>query len=205
MAWEPTYVTTAELRTYITRSSVTVDDTQLAWAAEAASRDVDHFCYRQFGKVASAEAKVYTAEYDRQRMVWIIDVDDIHSVTALEVMVDDDDDQVYDQEVDSLRLWPYNPGPGRPWTQVVVKADSTVKPTSREGSVEVTANFGWAAVPTSVIQATLIQGNRIFQRRVSPFGIAGSPETGSELRLLRDLDVDAQRILMSYRRQWGAV
>lgn len=211
MAWEPDYVTTAELRAYITRSSVTVDDTQLAWAATAASRDIDHYCARQFGKVAAAEARIFTAEFDRQRQLWMIDLigaelhSDIHSVTGLEIMVDDDDDQVYDQEVDSYRLWPYTPGPGRPWTRVIIKADSAVKPTCREGAVEVTANYGWAAVPSPVVQATLIQANRIFQRRVSPYGIAGSPETGSELRLLRDVDVDVQRILASYRYQWGAV
>lgn len=204
MALYPDYATAAELRSFVTRSSSTVDDTELGYAVTAASRVVDEWCGRQFGQVTVAEAHIYSASWDRTRCGWVIEVDDIYSATGLEIMVDDDDDQVYDQEITSYRLWPFTPA-GAPWTRILVKSGSAVTPSRREGAVEVTALYGWTAVPTAVKQATLIEANRIFQRRVSPFGIAGSPETGSELRLLRGVDVDAQKILMPYRRLWGAV
>lgn len=205
MAWAPDYATTAELRSYITRSSVTVDDTELALAVTAASRVVDEFCGRQFGATASAEARVYTAEWDRRRRRWLIDTDDFQTATGLEIMVDDDDDETFDKEIDEYRLWPFNAvDVGRPWTRIIVGAESSNFPTCAEGVVEVTATYGWTSVPTPVKTATLIEANRIFQRRVSPFGIAGSPETGSELRLLRAVDVDVQKILQPFRRHWGA-
>lgn len=206
MAWAPDYCTTAELRAYATRSAVTVDDTELALAVTAASRVVDQYCGRQFGQVSPAEARIYSAEYDRRRGRWLIPTDDISSVTNLAIAVDDDDDQVFDQAITDYRLDPFNATAlSRPWTRIIVNSDSAVTPSCAEGAVQVTALWGWTAVPTAIKNATLIVANRIFQRRVSPFGIAGSPETGSELRLLRSVDVDAQQILAPYRRQWGAV
>ena len=204
MAWAPDYCTTAELRSYITRSSVTVDDTELALAVTAASRVIDEYCGRQFGST-SAEARVYTAEWDRRRRRWLIETDDFQTTTGLEIMVDDDDDETFDKEIDEYRLWPFNAvDVGRPWTRIIVDPESSNFPTCAEGAVEVTAAYGWTSVPTPVKTATLIEANRIFQRRVSPFGIAGSPETGSELRLLRAVDVDVQKILQPFRRHWGA-
>lgn len=205
MAWQPDYVTTAELRTFATRSSSTADDTQLALAITAASRVVDEYCNRQFGQVTPVAARQYTAEWHKRWRRWIVDTDDISSVTGLLVNVDDDDDDVHDQAVDVYRLWPFNaPGNGQPWTRIIVDPDSAVSPTCAQGGVEVTALWGWTSVPTPVKTATLIEAHRIVQRRNSPYGIAGSPETGSELRLLRAVDVDVQKILAPYRRQWGA-
>lgn len=204
MAWAPDYATTAELRSYITRSSVTVDDTELALAVTAASRVVDEYCGRQFGST-SLEARVYTAEWDRRRRRWLIDTDDFQTAVGLSIMVDDDDDETFDKEIDEYRLWPFNAvDVARPWTRIIVDPDSSNFPTCAEGAVQVTATYGWTSVPTPVKTATLIEANRIFQRRVSPFGIAGSPETGSELRLLRAVDVDVQKILQPFRRHWGA-
>lgn len=53
-------------------------------------------------------------------------------------------------------------------------------------------------VPDAIKQACLIQASRIFSRKSSPYGIAGSPETG-ELRLLNSLDVDVQQLLAGFR------
>jgi hypothetical protein len=91
-----------------------------------------------------------------------------------------------------------------PWTQILVGSESTNLPTSAEGSVEVTAEWGWAAVPDSVKEATLVQGSRFFMRQQAPFGIAGSPDLGSELRLLQKVDVDVAVMLRPFVRQWGA-
>jgi len=38
--------------------------------------------------------------------------------------------------------------------------------------------------------ATVLQANRLLKRRHAPFGVAGSPELGSELRLLARVDPD---------------
>lgn len=206
MAWAPQYASTAELRAYL-RIPVadTADDTSIALAATAASRAIDHHCNRQFGQVTTAEARVYTARYDRRRCRWIIDVDDISTTDDLSVMVDDDDDQTFEMEIDDYRLLPLNAAAlSLPWTQILVGTESTNLPTDTEGAVEVTAEWGWAAVPDPVKEATLLQGARFFQRQQAPFGVAGSPELGSELRLLQKVDVDVAVMLRPFVRQWGA-
>lgn len=50
-------------------------------------------------------------------------------------------------------------------------------------------------VPGPVELACLIQASRWFKRKDAPFGIAGSPELGSELRLLSKLDPDVEVLL----------
>jgi hypothetical protein len=51
-------------------------------------------------------------------------------------------------------------------------------------TVQVTALWGWSGVPDAIRQACLLQASRLLSRRDSPFGVAGSPEAGTELRLL---------------------
>ena len=67
---------------------------------------------------------------------------------------------------------------------------------SQRAHVAVTAKWGYAAVvPDAVKLACLLQASRWFARRNSPYGIAGSPEMGSELRLLAKLDADVAVML----------
>ena len=65
--------------------------------------------------------------------------------------------------------------------------------------VEVTAKWGWPAVPAPVTQATMIQAARLVGRRDSRFGIAGAADVG-ELRLLARVDADVAVLLAPFRR-----
>jgi hypothetical protein len=205
MAWAPEYCTSAELKAY-TRIDDNVDDAQIALAISAASRTVDRYANRQFGLVAAPEARYYTAEYDRDLCRWTVSIDDLMTVTGLLVNADLQDDGTYSDTIDEYALRPVNAAPkGRAWTRIVVHPTSTNRPNGKDAAVEVTARYGWTTVPDQVKQATLLQATRILERRNSPYGIAGSPDTGSELRLLAKLDVDVAVILGPYVRQWGAV
>lgn len=62
--------------------------------------------------------------------------------------------------------------------------------------VRVTACWGWPAVPDVVRQACLIQAGRLFRRKDSPEGIAGSSEWGA-IRVGR-IDPDVQTLLAPY-------
>jgi hypothetical protein len=72
-------------------------------------------------------------------------------------------------------------------------------------STVVVAQWGWTAVPAQVIAAAKLQSNRWNKRRNSPLGVAGSPEQGSEIRLLARLDPDVATVLagLSRRRRVG--
>jgi hypothetical protein len=88
-----------------------------------------------------------------------------------------------------------------------VDADSAAKPTTERNGVTISAVWGWDEVPTTVEQATLLQASRFHARRFSPYGVAGSPEAGSEMRLLAKLDPDVELALgrASLVRWWAAV
>lgn len=204
MAWAPDYCTTAELKSHL-RIDDAVDDTQLAIAVTAASRAVDHACNRQFGLTGSAVARYYTAGSGRVGDRESIEIDDLMTATGLVVKGDFDDDGTFEETftVTSANLFPWNAAANsRPWTHLVL--DSSDRFPSLPRAVEVTANWGWSAVPSIVKQATLIQASRFFQRRESPYGVAGSPDLGSELRLLARLDPDVALMLSSVKRFWVA-
>jgi hypothetical protein len=192
MAWAPDYATTADLAAYV-RIPDSDDDAQLALAVTAASRAVDRTTNRQFGKVDTAEERLYVPRPDYERGLWVVDVDDFQTVSNLSVEVDGTAVTVFDKE-------PLNAAQvARPWTRLVFTADSEAQPCSGS-QIAITAEWGWSSVPPAVKQATLVQGSRFFKRREAPFGIAGSPDTGSEMRLLARVDPDVAVSLGDYKR-----
>lgn len=198
MAWAPAYATPAELKAY-TRipSDDSLDDVQVSLAIEAASRAIDVHTNRQFGSVSPAQERFYPARWDRRRCLWVVDTDDLMSTTNLAIEADG-------EAVTAYTLEPVNAAAkGRPWTGFVVDSDSAATPTASE-NVAVTGLWGWTAVPDAIKQACLLQANRFLSRRNSPYGVTGSPDMGSELRLLSRVDPDVAVILGPYVRWWGA-
>src|SRR5690606_24841324 len=130
-------------------------------------------------------------EWNRRRNRYVVEIDDLMTTAGLEI-----GGVAYDPGVH--RLEPRNaPALGRPWTSLVLGG-------SPGDEVTITATWGWTTIPAAVKQATLLQANRLFARRESPFGVAGSPEVGSELRLLARVDPDVAVVLGPYVRWWGA-
>jgi hypothetical protein len=217
MAWAPDYCTAAELKSHL-RITDTADDTLLGVAITAASRAIDLACNRQFGLSDPAVARYYTyggasvpsggsfpISFSGPRAM--LEVDDLMTVTSLVVKVDEDGDGTFEETLTidtDFRMFPYNAAAdGVPWSHIVLE-DGVSFPTQLRG-VEVTAKWGWSSVPVLVKQACLVQAARFFQRRNAPFGIAGSPEMGSEMRLLAMVDPDVALMLSSVVRHWVAV
>lgn len=197
MPWQPDYVTAAELRAFA-RIPDNADDVELGFAAAAASRAIDNHTNRQFGQVDAAEQRVYTPEWDRRRGRWLIEVDDLGDTTGLDI-------QLGGGEVTAYTLEPVNAKQGgRPYTRIVVGPSSKVTPNGDEYEASVTGLWGWSSIPVPVKQAALLQGSRFHFRRFAPAGVAGSPETGSEVRLLAKVDVDVAVALVNYVRWWAA-
>lgn len=205
MTWAPDYCTAAELKAFV-RKTESVDDTQVALAVTAASRAIDHSTNRQFGKVGVAEARYFTARWDREICRWVVRIDDLMTTTDLAVATDSGADYSYAGAITAYDLKPLNAAAkGKPWTELVVRHTSGTSLTHISDAVRITALWGWTAVPDTIKQATLLQANRILSRRGSPFGIAGSPANGgSELRLLAKLDPDVEAMVQPYVRWWAA-
>lgn len=204
MAWKPVYATTEDLKAFLNINvSDSVDDAFLGLAVEAASRAIDVSCNRQFGAVAVAEERFFTARYDRARCRWVVPIDDLMSTTNFAAEVQDSDGQTVGA-IDDYVLEPRNGAQtGRPWTQLMVRPSSTQKPIGTPDEVAVTALWGWTAVPDTIKTACLLQASRFHHRRESPYGVAGSPDMGSELRLLARLDPDVAVMVNPFRRWWG--
>jgi len=190
------YVTTAELKGF-ERVDDSVDDVQLALAVTAASRAIDRACGRSFG----VDVVAVTREYRSGLPACDWAIDDLSSTTSLVVASSPNwvDDPVAVDAAD-YTLLPLNAAAdGRPWERIELAA------TSGATRLQVTGLWGWSAVPDTIKQATLIQALRFVRRRDAPFGVAGSPELGSELRLLAQVDPDVELMLSGYKRRWAAV
>lgn len=201
MAWAPNYCSSAELKAY-TRILDDLDDAQVALAIAAASRAVDNVTRRQFGVLSVAAARFYTARYDALRAGYVVDIDDLQTITDLVVATDTEGDETFSTTVTDYALLPRNAAAdGKPWTVLAFGSDSDVATGVEQ--VRVTGLWGWTEVPDAIVQATLLQASRLLMRRNAPFGVAGSPETGSELRLLAKVDPDVEVALRPFkRRRW---
>lgn len=208
MALLADYCTATELKAYL-RITDAADDAELGFAITAGSRAVDQFTNRHFGQADPAEARYYDAQKASSTNGFmgrfVLETEDISTSTGLTVKTDLDDDGTFETTLTintDFRLWPWNAaGESQPWTRIVLASGQSF-PTHLRG-VEVTAKWGFPSVPTAVKQATLFQASRFFARRNSPYGIAGSPDMGNELRLLAKIDPDTFTALMSYKRLWA--
>ena len=203
MAWQPDYITSAQMKSF-TRINDDIDDVQIAAAITASSRAIDRATNRQFGLVASAEQRFYSGRWDRQRCRWIVEFDDLMTTTGF-AAITVDSEGVTVGTIDDYVMEPRNAAAkSRPWTQMVIRPNSAFKPTGKTDEVALTARWGWTTVPVPVEQAAYLQSSRFLSRRDSPYGIAGSPDQGSELRLLARVDPDVDVSLGDYRRWWAA-
>lgn len=198
MAWQPDYVDLEVMRDYlrITEETDTADDDVIEVAITSASRAIDRTCNRQFGNGGdSPVTRRYTAEWSAERRKYIVDVDDLYDEAELTI-------ESAGTAITDYTLLPLNAeADGRPYTRVVF--DGSVS--CIEGDISVTSeSFGWAEIPATIVQATQLQASRLVKRRDAPFGVAGSPDMGNELRLLAKLDPDVAVMVRSYRRWWGA-
>lgn len=178
MALGDSYATTAELKSRLDITDST-DDTRLTEALSSASRGIEKFCGRQFNKATSASARVY---YPRAAC-WT-DVDDFHTTTGLVVATDDGDDGTYETtwSTSDYQLEPLNGTvdgeTGWPYSTIRGVGSRNFPTTSHRAPVQVTAQWGWNAVPSAVKEATLVLAEDVFKLADTPFGAGGFGEFG---------------------------
>lgn len=177
------------------------DDVTLEAAITSASRALD-MAYGQFWYDAgSASARVFRpSSYCRAL------VDPFHTTTGLIIKTDDDDDGVFEvtwsaseYELDqfggdmaNMMSAPYDTIHGIDRTFPVHG--------KRRRTLEVTARWGWAAVPQSVHEASKILAVDLWKRKDVAFGIqTGTVEFGG-LRIGRDLMAQVQSLMAPFNR-----
>jgi hypothetical protein len=195
------YCTLSDLKTSLAIEDIQ-DDTGLEAAILTASRMVDDYTGRFFyrdGTTAAPVVRYYTAQD-----WYTCNVDDFVSLS--QIATDDNFDQLYTTiwQSDDYMVEPVN-NPRRGWPlSRLLAIDSYIFPYNLPQSVKVTAVWGWPSVPAEIAMATKIQASRLFIRRQSPFGIAGTPELGT-VRLSSRLDPDVEALIRPFRKMNGLV
>jgi hypothetical protein len=215
MPWAPDYATVDEIRDLI-RIDDAADDAVIEAALSGASRAIDYACdgrpgfTRQFGRTDIDEDRWFTPSrrgYSAPwRDQWVAITDDIADPAgALAVSADLTGDGTY-VVITGCTVLPRNAtAKGEPGTSILFYGSSMPVPPIIAESVKVSAEWGWPAVPGPIHEACLLQTSRLISRRDAPFGVAGSPEVGSEVRLLARLDPDVEQLVRPYVRKVGTV
>lgn len=187
------YTTLAELKTFVSIALAdTNHDADLERCVESASRMIDNYCGRIFYDTGTATAKTF-----KPSSPYYVDVPDFSTTTGLVVKTDTTADGTYDTTWDASE---YQVEPtsstfgGRPYNRIVAVESRTFPIAGRRARVEVTARWGWAAVPTDVEQTCLIVAAELWRRKDAPFGVAGfGPDgavrvTSTEVPMMARLD-----------------
>jgi hypothetical protein len=179
----------------------TIDDDLIDNCVGAASRLIDGYCNRRFWSTGTA-TRVYQAEDS-----FYCSIDDIAG-TAITLRTSSFADGNFDVTwtATDYQLEPLNGNlDGLTWSYDKIRAiGDYLFPTvnanyGEQALVQVTAVFGWPAIPEPVTQATIIQASRIFKRYDSPLGVAGFGDLGA-IRVSRYLDPDMAQLVEPYRR-----
>ena len=191
------YVALSELKSAL-GITVSTDDAFLNLAIDSAEQSIDDLCGRKFSVDGSASARTYRAQ------PYLAVTDDISTLTGLVVKTDTSGDGTFDT------TWASTDYQVEPLNNLLKTTPRSVNnlravgsytfPVYGDGlaSVEVTAKWGWPAVPDSIKQSALMLSSRFYSRKSSPLGVIGVGDFGP-VRISRS-DPDIAHLLMDYRR-----
>jgi len=162
----------------------TNDDPKIDSALSAASQSIEGTCGRQFNDAGVASARVFYPDSPT-----MVKVEDFSTSVGLVLKADYGNDGVFETTwlAANYQLEPLNGivggVPGFPYTRI--RAINQYFPLwfgavgSPRASLEVTAQWGWSAVPASVTEACLILAEEILKLKDAPFGVAGFSNFGA--------------------------
>jgi hypothetical protein len=181
-----TYVSVDDLKGWLGLSG-TSQDTNLTYALEAATNLIDEFCGRVFYVEKDTGVDVLQERYYDCEFQDFVHIDDISTTTGLVVQ--------------TLPRMPFDK------IYMAIENGGKVLPTQHLRGLKVTAYFGFPIQsgsnhqPPAVTQACLIQAARFWQRKNSPMGFSGNPETGqAPVIFLSELDPDVKTMLKHYKK-----
>ncbi|HZN76025.1 MAG TPA: hypothetical protein VFC00_30710 [Micromonosporaceae bacterium] len=177
MALGDPYATLAELKLRVGGVADAAQDAALNNALAVATTGINGVCGRQFNKTTVASARVY---YPRNQCLAV--VDDFHTTTDLVIATDSGSSygnviastgyelHPLNGVVDGETGWPYweihaLPGTYFPWTG--------------RAPLQVTAQWGWTAVPPGVKEACLLVAEETYALKDTRFGVGGVAEWGT--------------------------
>lgn len=175
-----------------------LDDVAIGLAVDAATSMIETYCARQFEKAETATARIYVATNN-----YLVHTDDISTTTGLIVKTDPGEDGTFSETwtTADYQLEPLNGLiSGQTWPYHTIRAIRSLYFPMDYGQalVQITALWGWPAIPNPVKQAAIIQSITIFKSPDAPFGATPFADTGI-LRLRSALHPTAAALLNDYR------
>lgn len=155
MAVTDAYASAATYRAMFGKTD-TSQDAAILVALTAVSRYLDRRLGRFFTRDVSVVTRRYYPTSDSQKTLF---VDDIATKTGLIVKVDDNQDgtaEVTLTETTDFEVLPFDVDKGpepQPWTQLYLPT-KRVSRISWASITEITASFGWPAIPSAIERAT---------------------------------------------------
>lgn len=193
------YATLTEVKSAL-RLTDTVDDAALEVSIEAASRMLEGHCGRRFYADTTTSARTYVASNP-----YHLTVDDFLTTTGLVVKTDTALDATWSTTITAANVQsePLNAlrdGVGWAYTALsIVGSSASYFPcVSRQALVQVTAKWGWPAVPHEIRQACIIQTAALMKAVDAPLGIAGFGDMGG-MRLRQSLHPSAAALAAPFR------
>lgn len=192
------YCTVTELRDQLGDSGSKLDLDLLEKAINATSRAVDNHTGRRFWQDPTVQVLHYRPE--DLDIAW---VDDISTQTGLIIKTDPNLDYSWSQTwaTTDYDLEPENAdkhGPAYAWYRILAVGDHPFVTHARRRTLQVTARFGWSAIPDAVNEATIMKAASIFRRKDAIFGVTNFAEFGP-IRITRK-DPDVMDLLSGYVR-----
>lgn len=181
------YATLAELKSWLGISDTnTSRDAELTRRIDSASSDINQYCHRQFGRVETASARTFKAGpgglllHDFWTLVDFAVVPYMGQTAGTAWDVDTLLVEPVDGIVNQVPGWPYNRisagngwGNDHPlWTNMLYSGTT----------IQVTAKWGWAAVPSNINTACLILAAQDNKSKDAPFGVAAFGDYATRIR-----------------------
>lgn len=198
MTVNPLYVSLDAIKTRLGGATIDGGDPQLTTRITSACRAIDVHCGQPFYDFETATARTY-----RPRSTCRLKVDPFSTTTGLVIKTDVANDGTYsttwaatDYELDYFgddSTLAYD-------TIEAVGGYTFPVYTRRRRTVQVTARWGWAAVPQNVVEAATILSVDLWKRKDAPFGIATGTIDFGGLRIGRDVMAQVASLLQTYVR-----
>jgi len=177
------------------------DDATLEAAVTSGSRAIRDWCGQDFYPASSATARTF-----RPFNAYMAKTDPFSTTTGLVIKTDDDDDGTYettwsasDYELDRFG-GDMADAIAAPYDRINGIERLFPTCTRRARTLQVTAQWGWAAIPQPVHEAAKILAVDLWKRKDVAFGIqTGTIEFGG-LRIGRDVMAQVSSLLQPYRR-----
>lgn len=198
------YCTALELRDHLQDPGAKLDADLIDKAINSASRAIDNYTGRRFWQDATVQTRTFRPM--ESEIAW---VSDISTTTGLIIKTDTGGDYSWSKTwlTTDYDLEPENADLDQTayaWWRILAVGDEAFIPSRLRKTLQVTARWGWSAIPDAINEATILKASQLFQRKNAVFGIAGFGEFGP-MRITRK-DPDVIELLGGYvRYDMGAV